>query len=176
MSEAAKVKTSLVARTRSVAAAACEETPPGKDGRERRGEGGGGRVWERLGEGESTGEAGRREERESMGEQRPEEGRRGECGRREEGETMGEGRRGIVWEKGGGESIGEAGRREEEVSMGEDGRREEGESKREAGRREEGRVWERTNRAGWWVRQYSLRSVTTFQHLLRCNITGHFAT
>ena len=81
MSEAAKVKTSLVARTRSVAAAACEETPPGKDGRERRGEGGRGRVWERLGEGESTGEAGIREERESMGKQRPEEGRRGECGR-----------------------------------------------------------------------------------------------
>ena len=82
-------------------------------------------------------------------------------------ERLGEARRGEYWRgwvKGGGES------------MGEDGRREEGESKGEAGRREEGRVWERTNRAGWWVRQYSLRSVTTFQHLLRCNITGHFAT
>ena len=99
-----------------MAATACEDTPPGKDGK-------------------------------------------GETGRREEGE-----------------STGEAGRGGEGESMGEAGRREEGESKGEAGRREEGRVWERTNRAGWWVRQYSLRSVMTFQHLLQWNITGHFAT
>ena len=79
-----------------------------------------------------------------------EKGGGGEC--RRGWEKGGEGECGRGWENGGGESVGEA------------------------GRREEGRVWEGTGRAGWWVRQYSLRSVMTFQHFLHWNIIGHFAT